>query len=114
LHSLTLGLNAPAIVANKNTLDGILVADNSALRLDGGMITAARNGRAGLWFGGTAGLSNITGIILLEHNTEGVRAEDTCTISGGGTSRQWHSASIDRQVTAYAATGAVYPRPLVW
>jgi hypothetical protein len=79
--SLTLSRNTPAIVAHKNTLDGILVADNSALRLDGGMITAARNGRAGLWFGGTAGLSNIAGTILLENNTEGVRAEDTCTIA---------------------------------
>jgi hypothetical protein len=79
--SLTLSGNAPAIVANKNTLDGILVADNSNLRLDGGRITAARNGRAGLWFGGTAGLSNIAGTILLEHNTEGARAEDSCTIA---------------------------------
>ena len=74
--SLTLGRNAPVIVANRNTLDGILVADTSDLRLDGGMITAARNGRAGLWFGGTGGLGNIRGTILIEHNTEGARAED--------------------------------------
>jgi hypothetical protein len=80
--SLTLGLNAPAIVANKNTLDGILVADNSDLRLDGGMITASRNERTGLWFGGTAGLGNIAGTILLENNAvAGARAEDLSRIS---------------------------------
>src|SRR5262249_15587687 len=27
------------------------------------------------------GLSNIAGTILIEHNTEGVRAENTCTIA---------------------------------
>jgi Right handed beta helix region len=78
--SLTLGRNMPTILAEDNTLDGILVADTSNLRLDGGMITASRNGRAGLWFGGTGSLSNISGTILLEHNTEGARAEVTSTI----------------------------------
>jgi hypothetical protein len=79
--SLTLSLNAPTILANENTLDGILVADTSDLRLDGGSITAARNGRAGLWFGGTAGLGNIGGTILLKNNTEGARAEDLSRIA---------------------------------
>src|SRR5262245_38402764 len=79
--SLTLGRNMPTILAEQNTLDGILVADTSDLRLDGGTITAARNGRAGLWFGGTGSLSNIAGTILIEHNTEGVRAENTCTVA---------------------------------
>ena len=81
-HSgLTLGRNMPTILAEDNTLDGILVADTSDLRLDGGTITATRNGRAGLWFGGTAGLGNIGGTILLENNTVGARAETTCRIA---------------------------------
>jgi hypothetical protein len=79
--SLTLSPNMPTILAEQNTLDGILVADTSDLRLDGGTITAARNGRAGLWFGGTAGLGNIAGMILSEHNTEGARAENLSRIS---------------------------------
>jgi hypothetical protein len=53
----------------------------SDLRLDGGTITAARNGRTGLSFGGTGGLGNIRGIILSEHNTEGARAEDASRIA---------------------------------
>jgi hypothetical protein len=77
--SLTLGLNAPAIVATKNTLDGILVADNSDLRLDGGMITASRNERTGLWFGGTAGLGNIAGTILLEQCRGGSQSRGSLT-----------------------------------
>jgi hypothetical protein len=79
--SLTLGSNMPTILAEQNTLDGILVADTSDLRLDGGTITTARNGRAGLWFGGTGGLGNIAGVILSEHNTEGARAEDSSRIA---------------------------------
>ena len=79
--SLTLGRNMPTILAEDNTLDGILVADTSDLRLDGGTITAARNGRTGLRFGGTGGLGNITGTILSEHNTEGARAEDASRIA---------------------------------
>ena len=79
--SLTLSSNRPTILAEQNTLDGILVADTSDLRLDGGTITTARNGRAGLWFGGTAGLGNIAGTILSEHNTEGARAEDSSRIA---------------------------------
>src|SRR5262249_53002524 len=79
--SLTLGGNMPTILAEQNTLDGILVADTSDLRLDGGMITAARNGRTGLSFGGTGGLGNIAGVILSEHNTEGARAEDASRIA---------------------------------
>jgi hypothetical protein len=79
--SLTLGRNLPTILAEQNTLDGILVADTSNLRLNGGTITASRNGRAGLWFGGTGSLSNIRGTILIEHNAEGVRAENTCTVA---------------------------------
>jgi hypothetical protein len=79
--SLTLSRNMPTIIAEHNTLDGILVADTSDLRLDGGMITTARNGRTGLGFGGTAGLGNISGTILSEHNTEGARAEDSSRIA---------------------------------
>jgi hypothetical protein len=79
--SLTLGPDMPTILAEENTLDGILVADTSDLRLDGGTITAARNKRAGLSFGGTGGLGNIRGIILSEHNTEGARAEDASRIA---------------------------------
>jgi hypothetical protein len=79
--SLTLSRNMPRIIAEENTLDGIVVADTSNLRLNGGMITAARNGRAGLLFGGTGGLSNLAGTILSEHNIEGARAEDTSTIA---------------------------------
>jgi hypothetical protein len=79
--SLTLGPNLPTILTKENTLDGILVADTSDLRLDGGTITAARNGRTGLSFGGTGGLGNIRGIILSEHNTEGARAEDASRIA---------------------------------
>jgi hypothetical protein len=80
--SLTLSRNAPSIVADENTLDGILVADHSNLRLDGGMIIVSRNERTGLWFGGTAGLSNIAGTILLENNAvAGARAEDFSHIS---------------------------------
>jgi hypothetical protein len=58
-----------------------LVADTSDLRLDGGTVTATRNGRTGLGFGGTGGLGNIRGIILSEYNTEGARAEDVPRIS---------------------------------
>jgi Right handed beta helix region len=79
--SLTLGRNMPTILAEDNTVDGILVADTSDLRLDGGTITSARNGRTGLWFGGTAGLGNIAGMVLSEHNTEGARAENLSRIS---------------------------------
>jgi hypothetical protein len=79
--SLTLSSNMPTILAEQNTLDGILVADTSDLRLDGGTITTARNGRAGLWFGGTAGLGNIAGTILSEDNTVGARAEDSSRIA---------------------------------
>jgi hypothetical protein len=79
--SLMLGPNLPTILAKENTLDGILVADTSDLRLDGGTITAARNGRTGLSFGGTGGLGNIRGRILSEHNTEGARAEDASRIA---------------------------------
>jgi hypothetical protein len=79
--SLTLGRNMPTILAEHNTLDGILVADTSDLRLDGGTITAARNGRTGLRFGGTGGLGNLAGMILSEHNTEGARAEDSSRIA---------------------------------
>lgn len=79
--SLTLNSNMPRILADENTLDGILVADTSDLRLDGGRITASRNGRAGLWFGGTAGLGNIAGEIVSEHNAEGMRAEDSSRIT---------------------------------
>jgi hypothetical protein len=71
----------PTILAEENTLDGILVADTSDLRLDGGTITAARNGRTGLSFGGTGGLGNIAGTIPSEHNTAGARAEDACHIA---------------------------------
>ena len=79
--SLTLGRTMPTILAEHNTLDGILVADTSDLRLDGGTITAARNGRTGLRFGGTGGLGNIAGTILSKHNTEGARAEDSSRIA---------------------------------
>jgi hypothetical protein len=79
--SLTLGRAMPTILAEENRLDGILVADTSDLRLDGGTITAARNGRTGLSFGGTGGLGNIKGIILSEYNTEGARAEDASRIA---------------------------------
>jgi hypothetical protein len=79
--SLTLGRNMPTILAKDNMLDGILVADTSDLRLDGGTITAARNRRTGLSFGGTGGLGNTRGIILSEHNTEGARAEDASRIA---------------------------------
>ena len=79
--SLTLGRTMPTILTEHNTLDGILVADTSDLRLDGGTITAAQNGRAGLWFGGTGGLGNIRGMILSEYNTEGARAEDGSRIA---------------------------------
>jgi hypothetical protein len=79
--SLTLGRNLPTILAEDNTLDGILVADTSDLRLDGGTITAARNRRTGLGFGGTGGLGNTRGIILSEYNTEGARAEDSSRIA---------------------------------
>ncbi len=81
-HStLTLGRNMPTILAEDNTLDGILVADTSDLRLDGGAITAAGNRRTGLGFGGTGGLGNTRGIILSEYNTEGARAEDSSRIA---------------------------------
>jgi hypothetical protein len=60
---------------------GIAIADTSDLRIDGGTITAARNGRTGLRFGGTGGLGNIAGTILSEHNTEGARAEDASRIA---------------------------------
>jgi hypothetical protein len=79
--SLTLGRTMPTIFTKENTLDGILVADTSDLRLDGGTITAARNGRTGLSFGGTGGLGNIRGLIVSEHNTEGARAEDASRIA---------------------------------
>jgi hypothetical protein len=59
-HSiLTLGRNLPTILAEENTLDGLLVADTSDLRLDGGTISATRNERPSLEFGGTGGLGNI-------------------------------------------------------
>jgi hypothetical protein len=77
--SLTLGRNMPTILTERNSFAGILVADTSNLRLDGGTITAARNVR-GLWFGGTAVLSNIFGTIVSENNTEGIRAEVSCSI----------------------------------
>ena len=66
--SLTLGRTMPTMLAEDNMLDGILVADTSDLRLDGGTITAARNRRTGLSFGGTGGLGNISG-----HNFERVQ-----------------------------------------
>jgi hypothetical protein len=79
--SLRLGRNMPTILAEENMLDGILVADTSDLRLDGGTITATRNGRTGLSFGGTGGFGNIAGTILSEHNSEGARAEDASRIA---------------------------------
>jgi hypothetical protein len=57
--SLTLDRNLPTILTEQNTLDGILVADISNLRLDGGTITATRNERPSLGFSGTGGLGNI-------------------------------------------------------
>jgi hypothetical protein len=39
--SLTLGRNMPTLLVEENTLDGILVADTSDLRLDGGVINAS-------------------------------------------------------------------------
>jgi hypothetical protein len=45
------------------------------------MITAVRNGRTGLSFGGTGGLGNIRGIIVSEYNTAGARAEDFSRIA---------------------------------
>jgi hypothetical protein len=79
--SLTLGRTMSTILAEENTLDGLLVADTSDLRLDGGTIIAARNRRTGLSFGGTGGLGNVRGSIVSESNTEGARAEDASRIA---------------------------------
>jgi hypothetical protein len=73
--SLTLSRNTPTIIADANTIDGVLVADLSDLRLDGGMLTVAQNGTSGISLA-AAGFINFAGTVLLKNNNEGIRAED--------------------------------------
>jgi hypothetical protein len=69
--SMALSGDISTILAEENTLDGVLAADTSDLRLDGGKITSTRNGRRGLTIGGGANLTLFAGTILLENNPEG-------------------------------------------
>jgi hypothetical protein len=69
--SMALSGDISTILAEENTLDGVLTADTSDLRLDGGTITSTRNGRRGLTIGGGANLTLFAGKILLENNPEG-------------------------------------------
>jgi hypothetical protein len=69
--SMALAGETSTILAEENTLDGMIVADTSDLRLDGGKITSTRNGRSGLTIGG-ANLTLFAGTILLENNPAGL------------------------------------------
>jgi hypothetical protein len=70
--SMALSGNIYTILTEENTVDGVVVADTSDLRLDGGTITSTRNGRRGLTIGGGANLTLFAGAILLENNPEGL------------------------------------------
>jgi nitrous oxidase accessory protein NosD len=70
--SLALAGETSTILAEENTLDGMIVADTSDLRLDGGKITSSRNGSSGLIIGGGANLTLFAGTILLENNPAGL------------------------------------------
>jgi nitrous oxidase accessory protein NosD len=70
--SMALGGDMSTILAEENTIDGVLAADTSDLRLDGGKITSARNNRRGLSIGGGGNLTLFAGTILLENNPEGL------------------------------------------
>jgi hypothetical protein len=70
--SLALGGDMSTIVAEKNTVDGVVVADTSDLRLDGGTLTSTRNDRRGLTIGGGGNLTLVAGTMLLKNNPEGL------------------------------------------
>jgi hypothetical protein len=70
--SMALGDNKSTILAEENTVDGVVAADTSDLRLDGGKITSTLNGRRGLTIGGGGNLTLFAGTILLENNPEGL------------------------------------------
>jgi hypothetical protein len=69
---MALSGNMSTILAEENTVDGVLAADTSDLRLDGGSITSTRNGRRGLTIAGGANLTLFAGTILLENNPAGL------------------------------------------
>jgi hypothetical protein len=78
--SMALAGEQSTILAEENTLDGMIVADGSNLRLDGGQITSTRNGSRGLAFGqATFGL--LAGTMLLEHNPTGLMLNDASTMT---------------------------------
>ena len=62
--SMALGGNISTILAEENTVDGVVAADTSDLRLDGGKITSTQNGRRGLTIGGGGNLTLFAGTIL--------------------------------------------------
>ena len=70
--SIALSGNLSTILAEENTVDGVVAADTSDLRLDGGTITSTQNGRRGLTIGGGGNLTLFAGTILLENNPEGL------------------------------------------
>jgi hypothetical protein len=78
--SMALDGNISTILAEENTIDGVVVADNSDLRLDGGQITSTRNGRRGLTIGG-ANLTLFAGTILLANNPTGLFMIDAGTMA---------------------------------
>jgi nitrous oxidase accessory protein NosD len=69
--SLALDGERSTILTEENTVDGMIVADSSDLRLDGGQITSTRNGRRGLTLG-VANLTLFAGAIVLENNPTGL------------------------------------------
>jgi hypothetical protein len=70
--SIGLSSELSTILAEENTVDGVVTADTSDLLFDRGKITATRNGRRGLTIGGGANLTLFAGTMLLENNPEGV------------------------------------------
>ncbi|MGE3540712.1 MAG: right-handed parallel beta-helix repeat-containing protein [Candidatus Tectimicrobiota bacterium] len=73
--SLALTGEQTTLLTEENTTDGIIVADNSNLRLDGGLLTSQRNGSRGLALGeGNSGI--LGGTVLLAQNQQGLTLND--------------------------------------
>jgi hypothetical protein len=70
--SLELSLAGPTLFTAYNAVDGVITADASDLRLDGGLLYATANGRRGLSIGGGSNLTLFAGAIRIEQNAAGV------------------------------------------